>query len=256
MSSAAATPRGSAMTMSPVDRSAHLNRWRRRPLAEKSLLALGMLVLAVSLPPFPAAVMIAAGMTVAALAGARVPARVWLGCASAPVGFMLTGAVVLVVQFDGRGFSLSPAGLAAAGGLIARSLAGLSCLLFLALTTPATDLMAGLRRIGVPAEIVEIALLMYRFIFLIADEAFAMNAAQAARLGHATRWRRLRSLGLLLASLLPRALDRARRLETGLAARGWQGEMRVLADRPALSWPILGLIAAAEGLTVAAGVWL
>jgi cobalt/nickel transport system permease protein len=256
MSSAAATSRGSAMTMSPVDRSAHLNRWRHRPLIEKSLLALGMLALAVSLPPFPAAVMIAAGMAAAALAGARVPVRVWLACALAPVGFMLTGAVVLVVQFDGHGLSLSPAGLAAAGGLIARALAGLSCLLFLALTTPATDLMAGLRRLGVPAEIVEIALLMYRFIFLIADEAFAMNAAQAARLGHSTSWRRLRSLGLLLASLLPRALDRARRLETGLAARGWDGEMRVLRDQPALSWPVLALIVTAEGLIVAAGVWL
>ena len=215
-----------------------------------------MLVLAVSLPPFPAAVMIAAGMTAAALAGARVPVRVWLGCALAPAGFMLTGAVALAVQFDGHGFSLSPVGLAAAGGLIARALAGLSCLLFLALTTPATDLMAGLRRLGVPAEIVEVALLMYRFIFLIADEAFAMNAAQAARLGHATGCRRLRSLGLLLASLLPRALDRARRLETGLAARGWDGEMRVLSDQPARSWPVLALIVTAEGLIVAAGVLL
>ncbi len=248
--------RGSAMTMSPVDRVAHLNRWRRRPLLEKSLLTFGMLGLAVSLPPFPAAVLIATGMTAATLIGARVPASVWLGCALTPAGFMLTGAVALVVQFDGHGFSLSPAGLAAAAGLIARSLAGLACLLFLALTTPATDLMAGLRRLGVPAEIVEIALLMYRFIVLIADEAFAMNAAQAARLGHSTRRKRLRSLGLLLANLLPRALDRARRLETGLAARGWKGEMRVLSDRPALSWPVLVIIVAAELLTAATGVWL
>ena len=174
----------------------------------------------------------------------------------APAGFMLTGAMARVGQFDGHGFSLSPAGLAAAGGLIARSLAGLACLLFLALTTPATDLMAGLRRLGVPAEIVEIALLMYRFIFLIAGEAMAMDAAQAARLGHATHWRRLRSLGLLLASLLPRAFDRARRLETGLAARGWEGEMRVLRDPPALSYPVLALVVAAELLTAAAGIWL
>ena len=248
--------RGSAMTMSPVDRVAQLNRWRHRPLPEKSLLTFGMLGLAISLPPFPAAVLVGAAMTMAALVGARVPVRVWLGCALAPAGFMLTGAMALVVQFDGHGFSLSPAGLAAAGGLIARSLAGLACLLFLALTTPATDLMAGLRRLGVPAEIVEIALLMYRFIFLIAGEAMAMDAAQAARLGHATHWRRLRSLGLLLASLLPRAFDRARRLETGLAARGWEGEMRVLRDPPALSYPVLALVVAAELLTAAAGIWL
>jgi len=81
-----------------------------------------------------------------------------------------------------------------------------------ALTTPATDLIGGLGRLGLPAEITEIALLMYRFLFLLGDTAMAMDAAQAARLGHVGARRRLRSLGLLIANLLPRSLDRARRV--------------------------------------------
>jgi cobalt/nickel transport system permease protein len=244
------------MVVSPIDRVAHLNRWRHRPLLEKALLTFGMLGLAISLPPFPAAVLVAGEMTAATLLGARVPVQVWLGCALAPVGFLLTGAASLLVQVDGHGLALSPVGMAAAAGLIARSLAGLSCLLFLALTTPITDLLAGLRRLGVPREIVEIGMLMYRFLFLLADAALAMNNAQAARLGHSTGGRRMRSLGLLVANLLPRALDRARRLETGLATRGWEGEMRVLGNHPPLSYPALALVIAAEFLTAVAGVWL
>jgi cobalt/nickel transport system permease protein len=242
--------------MSPVDRIAHLNRWRHRSLTEKAVLALGMLSLAVSLPPYPVSMVVAAVMIAAALVGARVPVRIWLACAATPLGFLLTGALSLIVQVDAGGLSLAPGGFSVAVGLIVRSMAGLTCLLFLALTTPATDLVAGLRRLGVPAEITEMALLIYRFLFLLSDTAVAMNAAQASRLGHTGARRRLMSLGCLVANLLPRALDRARRLEVGLAARGWDGEMRVLRPQTAVSLPGLILVLAVEAGTGALGVWM
>ncbi len=240
--------------MSPVDRVAHLNRWRHRSLIEKAMLALGMLILAVLLPPFPAAAVIAVIMTAAALLGARVPVSVWLACAAGPLGFLLSGAISLVVQIDANGLALAPGGLTAAAGLVARSVAALTCLLFLALTTPATDLVAGLRRCGLPAEIAEMALLTYRFLFLLADTAMSMDAAQAARLGHVGARRRLSSLGSLIANLLPRAIDRARRLEIGLAARGWEGEMRVLTETRPISIAGVTLVLALEAGTAALGV--
>jgi cobalt/nickel transport system permease protein len=242
--------------MSPIDRAAHLNRWRRKSLIEKAALALGMLALALAMPPFPGAVAVALVMALAALVGARVPVAVWAACAAAPAGFLLAGAASLLVQVDGAALSLAPGGTALAAGLAARSAAGITCLLFLALTTPVTDLMAGLRRLGLPPEVTEIALLMYRFIFLLADTALAMDTAQAARLGHVGFARRLRSLGVLIANLLPRAFDRARRLEVGLAARGWQGEMRVLSPSMPVSPAGLAAVLAAEGAVAALGaVW-
>jgi cobalt/nickel transport system permease protein len=240
--------------MQIADRAANLNRWRRKSLAEKATLALGMLLLVLVLPPLPAAPMAAAIMTLAALAGARVPAKIWLAFAAAPLGFLLPGAAMLTVQIDSGGVAWAPGGITVAAGLAARSVAGLTCLLFLMLTTPVTDLVAGMRRLGLPVEIAEIALLTYRFLFLLADTAMAMDAAQAARLGHDGFKRRLRSLGVLAANLLPRAMDRARRLETGLAARGWEGEMRVLPQQSKLSVPGLILILAVEAATATIGV--
>ena len=240
--------------MALTDRAAHLNRWRRKSLCEKVLLAFGMLLLAILLPPFPAAPVVAAVMAGAALIGARVPVKIWLACAVGPMGFLLAGAVSLIVQVDANGFGLAPSGFMAATGLVARSVAGLFCLLFLALTTPVTDLVAGSRRLGVPGEVTEIALLIYRFMFLLTDTTMAMNAAQAARLGHDGARRRLRSLGLLVGNLLPRALDRARRLEIGLAARGWDGEMRVLTTPAKISAAGVITVLAVEAATVAIGV--
>ncbi|MBB4199873.1 cobalt ECF transporter T component CbiQ [Rhodoblastus sphagnicola] len=229
--------------MSPIDREAHLNRWRRKPLAEKTLLALGLLVLALALKP-AAAVLVASTMSAAALVGARVSPRLWFGCMAAPLGFLAVGVVTLALRVDAHGIGLAPGGFAEAGALVARSVAGLTCMLFLALTTPASDLVGGLGRLGLPSEIVDLALLMYRFLFILGDSAVAMDAAQAARLGHATARRRVMSAGLIAANLLPRALDRARRMEIALASRGWRGEMRVLADRTAATASGLAAISA------------
>ncbi|MFD2180647.1 cobalt ECF transporter T component CbiQ [Rhodoplanes azumiensis] len=241
--------------MSPVDRAAHLNRWRSRSLAEKSVLAFGMMAFALVFPPFPVAPVVAVVMTAATLLGARVSPRTWLACVAAPVGFLLVGSLSLALQVGDGGIGLAPDGLATAAGTTARALACVTALLFLALTTPATDLVAGARRLGLPGEIAEIALLTYRFLFLFGATALAMDAAQAARLGHAGAGRRLRSLGLLIANLLPRSLYRARRLEVGLAARGWTGEMRVLSRRTPVSRPVLALIVAIEAGVAGLGLW-
>ena len=214
--------------MTPVDRIAHLNRWRHKSLVEKSVFCLGMLAITLTLPPLKAGPLVIAATLIATLWAARVPAQSWLVLAMAPLGFLLAGLIPVVMVFDHGYPALAPGGPETALVLMVRSFAALSCLLALALTTPATDLTAGLRRLGVPAELTDIALLMLRFIFLLADTAKAMDAAQAARLGHQGLFRRIRSAGLVAGNLLPRAMDRARRMEAGLAARGWTGEMRVL----------------------------
>ena len=240
--------------MSPIDREAHLNRWRHKPLAEKAILAFGMMVLALALKPI-AAVLVASAMTAATLVGARVSPKLWLGYMAAPLGFLAVGVVTLALRIDAHGLALAPGGFAEAGVLVAHSIAGLTCMMFLALTTPASDLVGGLGRLGLPSEIVDIALLTYRFVFILGDSAAAMNAAQAARLGHTTARRRVTSAGLIAANLLPRALDRARRMEIALASRGWRGEMRVLADRPPATAAGLAAIGATLGAIALIGLF-
>jgi len=209
--------------MTPIDRLAHTNRWRRRALVEKLALALGLMALALGLPPGPADAVVITAAGLACVRGAGIALRTWTLLLAAPLGFVLTGAVTLLFAVGADGVGLAPGGLTAAGALTLRATAAIAALSVLTLTTPATDLVAGARRIGVPTDVVEIALLTYRFLLLLADTALAMHAAQAARLGHVGVARRIRSAGLIAAGLLPRALERAHRLEIALAARGWTG---------------------------------
>ena len=232
--------------MSHIDTSANLNPWRQKPLAEKGLLALGMLVIAVGVPSWQSALAVAAIMTGATLAAAHVDVGTWWKTITAPFGFLLIGVVTIALQVKGWHVGLAPNGVQLAGRLAARAFAGLTCLLFLTLTTPATDLVVGMRRLGVPVEITDVALLMYRFLFLLTDTAADMNLAQAARLGHVSYRRHMQSLGLLIANLMPRALSRAQALEVGLAARGWHGDLVVLRPARRVSPFNMGVIAVLE----------
>lgn len=238
--------------MSHIDTSAHLNRWRKKSLAEKSLLALGLLAIAVAVPSWQASVAVAAIMIAATLFGARVSFSLWWKTITPPLGFLFVGVFTLLFQVSFSHLGIAPNGPELAARVGARAFAGLNCLLFLALTTPACDLIAGMRRIGIPAEIAEMTLLIYRFVFLLTDTAHTMHAAQAARLGHINYRRHLQSLGLLVANLLPRSFARAQALEIGLAARGWHGELKTLSPVRHASSPAITVILVLE----AAVLWL
>ncbi|HEY9766316.1 MAG TPA: CbiQ family ECF transporter T component, partial [Chroococcales cyanobacterium] len=133
------------------------------------------------------------------------------------------------------------------GGFLAlqvslRMLASISCLLFLALTTPVPELLALLRSCRLPLAVIEVALLTYRFLFAFSETAQTIYQAQCMRLGYRTFLNGLRSAAMLVASLFILALDRARALERGLAARGYGGELEVVPSVGILSFPILASI--------------
>ena len=78
--------------------------------------------------------------------------------------------------------------------------------------------------------------------------------SQASRMGYTGFRRSLRSAGMLAAALLPRCLDRAARMEGGLAARAYAGDLRVLSPSMAPSHRFVVAALALEGLFVAASV--
>jgi len=237
------------------DRLAHVSRWRHLPLAEKTLFSLGLLALAMALPPWPGAALVLAVASAAALVSG-VGIRSWLGLMAGPVAFVLTGAATLLIQVSGDGIGLADDGGRAALALVLRAMAAVAGLLLLTVTTPLAELTQGLRRIGLPAELAELALATYRFIFILLETARRMHASQVARLGGDGWRRRIRSLGLLVAALMPRALDQARRLEVGLQARGYDGSLPTLVERkPARPMHVAGIVALL-GMLAGSALWM
>lgn len=236
--------------MLPVDRHAWTNRWRRHHPLEKAAFALGLMVVDFALPAPSVAPPVLVAAFLATVVGAAVPVRAFVGVMAVPAGFLLAGvpALALSVDFGASPMvSLSAEGVHTAVTVTLRSLAAVACLAFLILTTPVPDLLGLARRAGVPAALVELAYLIHRLIFVVLERADAARQAQNARLGYRSWKTAVRSVGLLAGGLFLRSLDRGRRLDIGLTARGYRGDLRVLGVRHALSPLRCGL----SGLVVA-----
>ncbi len=241
--------------MRDIDRIVQTGRWRQKAAGEKLLFSLGCMGLSLAFHSPAAQVLLFATVLAVTLFGARVGACDLLRAARVPGLFILAGtlAQALSVSAAAPFVTLAPEETIGAAAFVAlRSATCVSALLFLALTTPLTAILQFLQRLGLNRDISDIAMVMFRIIWLALDCLESGQRSLAGRLGDVGWRRRIRSGGMLLAALLPRVLDRAGRLERGLSARGYDGRLAFLSAETAASPVRLGAIAA--GLALAAAV--
>jgi cobalt/nickel transport system permease protein len=213
-----------------IDDAAWSSAWRRRSPGDKVLLCLGLVGCALVLPAWPGSLLVGLTAVVLALGPARVPARTFGRAVRWPLAFIVIGALTAVVQVDGDGIGWAPDAAATGGSLIGHAMAGSAAVLLLATTTPMSDLLPALRRLHVPAAVVEVASVTYRLLFVLLESLRTIREAQTARMGHSSWRRSYRSSGALAAAVLTRSWDRARRLQDGLAGRGMEEGLRVLPE--------------------------
>ncbi len=226
-----------------LDDAAWSGAWRTRSVAEKSLLCLGLLALAVASPnPLVSLVVLVTAM-VAALAIARVPRKTYAKAMFAPVMFLALSLPAIAVSIGANPVDplwsigwvhLEAGGVQQAIQVGVRSVAAMAAMLLLPLTTPMVDLLDGMRRLRVPDVLIDIAALVYRMLFSLLDSVAVIREAQTARLGYAGSVEARRSVGLLGAAILRRAWVRSQRLEQGLIGRGYAGSLRTLSDQAAV----------------------
>ena len=241
-----------------VERLSHTNRWTGRHPAEKLVLGGGLLLAAVLLPPVPGAPLVLTAAVGAALLGARLPIAEYARVLAWPLGFLGVSAATLAVSVQPMGegplLSLPAAQVTLAVEATLRAMAATAAMLLIILTTPLAEMLGALRRARLPAPIVDIMMLVYRFVAIALEAAANARTAQAGRLGYSGLRRSIRSSGQLAAALLPRVLDRAARMQIGLASRGYTGELRVLAPARPLSVRFLALAMLAQAAIAAAAL--
>jgi cobalt/nickel transport system permease protein len=63
---------------------------------------------------------------------------------------------------------------------------------------------------------------MYRYLFVLIDEAERLNRARSSRTFSASRLRRWHTLASLIGQLFVRSTERAERIYAAMSARGWK----------------------------------
>jgi len=89
-------------------------------------------------------------------------------------------------------------------------------------TTPFASLLQTLKRLGMPQLLVSILALMYRYLFVLIDEAERLNRARESRTFTASRVRKWHALASLIGQLFVRSTERAERIYAAMTARGWK----------------------------------
>ena len=143
--------------------------------------------------------------------------------------------------------------------VLLKSWASVTAAVVLTATTPPLRLLEALRALRVPAILVAIVMLMYRYLFVLVDEAQSLLRARTARSaaigpnsGGSLVWR-AKSAGGMAGSLFIRTLDRSERIYMAMLARGYDGTLRQSRVDSLERGPIL-ILAASLCLFVAVAV--
>ncbi len=143
--------------------------------------------------------------------------------------------------------------------ILMRSLLSAFTAIALLSTTPFPALLRGLERLGVPPFLLMVLHFVYRYLFLLVDQAQAIMRARRCRApqptGRTSLWQ---SSAGALAVLFARSYGRAERIHHAMLARGFQGHFPVLseASTPQREWLwLFAAITLAVVIQLAARFW-
>jgi cobalt/nickel transport system permease protein len=155
--------------------------------------------------------------------------------AALPLLFTVTGTPLFSLPW---GWTVTWEGLLRVANVAIKMWLSVLMAFMLTATTPFTAILVALRGWGLSKLLVAILALMWRYLFVLVEEAQRLMRARAARSGRVMQGRggslawRARVTGGMAGNLLLRGADRAERIYGAMAARGYNGEPRVLAQPP------------------------
>lgn len=132
--------------------------------------------------------------------------------------------LLLSMPFFGNYLGISQTTLQMAGKLFFRSFSCLTCTYFFALTVPFQQILQVMKACHLPAVLIEVTMLMYRFIFIFLDEVAVLRKSQELRFGYHGLKNSYHSLGLMLQLLFQQTFSRCQRMTTSLEMKFFMGD--------------------------------
>ena len=186
----------------------------RLPASVKLTVALALVLTTVLMP---AKVWIYFGLAVTVLLVIMLVSRI-------PIGFLAKRLLFLEPVALGVAVLawLQPNGSVVFATIIVKSTLCLFTMILLSNTTPFAELLAVLRRMRFPALLLATLALMYRYLFVLVDEAERMQRARASRTFLRKRRRIWKTLATVIGQLFVRSTERAERIHAAMCSRGWR----------------------------------
>ena len=182
--------------------------------------------------------------------------REYIALLKLPAVFLLLSGLTLLWDFSGQypqeaAFAVplfggwlfvTAAAQTMAAVVLSRALGAVTCLYFLSLSTPLPELLNVGRRVHTPAIVIELAILIYRYIFILLSTFHDMKDSAASRLGYRGLKRSLYTTGLVYGGLLANSFRRAEICFDAMESRCYTGRIAFLTEKKKLTAKIVCLL--------------
>lgn len=145
------------------------------------------------------------------------------------VPFITPGTVIKEFSFGPVDAVITDAGLVKFASLLIRAMISFYATIILVSSTRFGDLMCAAGALGMPAKIVALMSFMYRYLFIIIDEASHMILARDLRSVRRRKISLLAASGGIIGALFLRSFEHAERLYNSMLLRGYSGRLVTLA---------------------------
>ncbi len=238
-----------------IDKLAYTNRLRAIHPVEKMLFALVTLLCVLLTDSIWLLATILCGMALFTVLKIGTPVHIYWKLLLVPAMFIMMGLVPLMIEtgtpdapvwfslhYHGYWLRITPAGVGQAGTLFLKSFASIACFYALVLSTPVNDVLYVLGRIGISTTLVEMMSLVYRYIGTFMETAHNMYDSQRNRLGYSSFRKSMRSLGMLMSTVVVRSFIRSETAYNALLSRCYRGEIATLTEmRPVNVRSLVGI---------------
>ncbi|MEG1524359.1 MAG: cobalt ECF transporter T component CbiQ [Clostridia bacterium] len=160
-----------------------------------------------------------------------------------PAAFLVIGCIVILIQATfvptaypslhllGIYFFITPVSAQEAGTLFLEAYGAIACLYFLSLTTPMQEIIGTLEKAYVPALLIELMYLIYRYIFVLLEQQRSMSISAASRLGNANFKASWYSFTHITGNLLASSFRRSSVCFDAMESRCYDGRIAFLIEK-------------------------
>ncbi|EDS78352.1 cobalt ECF transporter T component CbiQ [Clostridium massiliodielmoense] len=240
--------------MISIDKLSYISKLRYVNPMEKFLFSMITMFCGIFLNNILVSIIIFCIMSFMTLYKAKIPFVSYYKLILIPLVFLIIGIITVAINVGynkeflfsfkilGLTMGCTIEGLYSAMQILFKSIASVSCLYFLALTTPIVEVLSVLKKLKVPKLFIELMGLIYRLIFVLFETMNTIYVSQTGRLGYSTIKKGYRSLGQLVTTLFIRAYKKSQDMYTAMEARCYNGEINVIEKQYKTSYKNIGMI--------------
>lgn len=168
----------------------------------------------------------------------KLPVITYIKLLCIPMAFLIVGSFIIAVNFGVQEQGLAGIwlpfnyyvfvttdSLNTVLHLWGKAFGGLSAMFMMSLSTPSNEIFSVLRKIKVPALVIELMNMIYRFIFVMVDTFVRMNNSAESRLGYVDGRTALHTFGNIAGNLLVISIKKGSHYYDAMESRCYDGEL-------------------------------